>query len=198
MMSNDFKILQNKWEENKINLSNSKLEIEKIFERISNKEKENFKFYYGTIIILVSTLISISLFFYYVAPVKQLMSRIGVSLMISGLIFRIIIEIFSIKNIKKIKKSDDTLKSTESSIKFHEFRKKIHNTIAPVIVALYTVGFYMITPEFSLYIDLPYLILIDVSYLIIGIILFIVIRKGVKKEVRKVEEIIQLKKDLLE
>ena len=56
----------------------------------------------------------------------------------------------------------------------------------------------MITPEFSLYIDLPYLILIDVSYLIIGIILFIIIRKGIKKEVRKVEEIIQLKKDLLE
>ncbi len=197
-MDSEFNKLQNKWENNKkeIELSNDSLDI--LYSKIKEKEKANYFFYYGTITILLATLIVISLFFYYVAPVKETLSRIGVGLMVSGLLFRILIEIISIYKAKQINNIDDTLKTTENTINFHQFRKTIHSVIAPIIIILYTIGFYMITPEFSLYIEFWNLVLIDVSYVIIGIILFIVIRKGVKKEMQKLNEIIKLKDDLTE
>ena len=196
-MDNEFNNLQNKWESNKkeIELSNDSLDI--LYSKIKEKEKENYFFYYGTITILLVTLIVILLFFYYVAPVKETLSRIGVGLMISGLLFRILIEIISIYKAKQINNIDNTLKTTENTIKFHQFRKTIHKVIAPIIIILYTIGFYMITPEFSLYIEFWNLVLIDISYVIIAVILFIVIRKGIKKEMQKMTDIIELKNDII-
>ncbi len=196
-MDNEFNNLQNKWERNKkeIELSNDSLDI--LYSKIKEKEKENYFFYYGTITILLVTLIVILLFFYYVAPVKETLSRIGVGLMISGLLFRILIEIISIYKAKQINNIDNTLKTTENTIKFHQFRKTIHKVIAPIIIILYTIGFYMITPEFSLYIEFWNLVLIDISYVIIAVILFIVIRKGIKKEMQKMTDIIELKNDII-
>ena len=118
--------------------------------------------------------------------------------MISGLVFRIFIEVISIYKARQINNLDNTLKTTENTINFHQFRKTIHIVIAPIIIVLYTIGFYMITPEFSLYIEYWNLVLIDISYLIIGIILFIVIRKGVKKEMQKLTDIMELKNDIIE
>jgi len=197
-MNSEFNKLQNKWESNKreIELSNDSLDI--LYSKIKEKEKGNYFFYYGTITILLATLIIISLFFYYVAPVKETLSRIGVGLMISGLIFRIFIEVISIYKAQQINNSDNTLKTTENTINFHQFRKIIHTIIAPIIIVLYTIGFYMITPEFSLYIEFWNLVLIDISYVIIGIILFVVIRKGVKKEMQKLNDIIKLKDEITE
>ena len=56
----------------------------------------------------------------------------------------------------------------------------------------------MITPEFGLYIEFWNLVFIDISYIIIGIILFTIIRKGVKKEMKKLKDIIKLKDDIIE
>ncbi len=196
-MNNEFNELQNKWEsnKNKIHIPNN---FDTLFSKIKKKERENYFFYYGTITILLTTLIVISLFFYYVAPVKETLSRIGAGLMIAGLLFRIVIEIISIYRAKQINHLDNTLKTTENTIKFLQFRKIIHKIIAPIIIVLYTVGFYMITPEFSLYIRFWYLVLIDISYVIIAIILFIIIRNSVKKEMQKLNDIIKLKNDLIE
>lgn len=197
-MNSEFNKLQHNWESNKkeIELSNDSLDI--LYIKIKEKEKENYFFYYATITILLATLIVISLFFYYIAPVKETLSRIGVGLMISGLIFRIFIEVISINKAQQINNIDNTLKTTENTINFHQFRKTIHKVIAPIIIVLYTIGFYIITPEFSLYIEFWNLALIDISYVIIGIILFLVIRKGVKKEMQKLTDIMELKNDIME
>ena len=197
-MSSSFKDLQNKWEDDKKNIDTSSTNFIDLQKKIKQKEKENYFFYYGTISILLFTLISISLFFYYVAPVKEFLSKMGVLLMISGLLFRIFIEIISILKAKKIKVSEDSLKTTQNVIHFHRFRKKIHKIIAPIIITFYTIGFYMITPEFSVYISFNYLLLIDISYLVIAIILYVLIKKGVKKEMQKIADIINLKKQIIE
>ena len=127
-----------------------------------------------------------------------MLSRLGAGLMISGLVFRIFIEIISIYKAKQINVLDDALKTMENTIKFHQFRKTIHNVIAPVVIVLYTIGFYLITPEFSLYMNFWNVVLIDFSYVVIGIILFIIIRKGVKKEMQKLTDIMELKKEITE
>lgn len=193
-MDKDFKELQNIWKNDRSKIETSSIDV--LYKEISKKEKENYFSYYSTITILLTTLIVISLFFYHVAPVNEILSRIGVGLMLSGLLFRIVIEIISIYKAKQINSLDNTLKIMDNIIDFHQFRKKIHQVIAPIIIGLYTIGFYMITPEFSLYIEFWNLVLIDISYVVIGIILFIIIRKGVKKEMQKLTEIIKLKSEI--
>ncbi len=197
-MSSDFKNLQSKWDSSKKSIELPTTNFDNLYKKIKNKEKENYFFYYGTITILLVTLIVISLFFYYVAPVRETLNRIGAGLMISGLVFRIFIEIISIYKAKQINILDNTLKTAENSINFHRFRKTIHQVIAPIIIGLYIIGFFMITPEFSLYMEFWNIVLIDTSYIVIGIILFIVIRKGVIKEMQKLTDIVQLKNEITE
>ncbi|QKX06671.1 hypothetical protein HN014_17700 [Aquimarina sp. TRL1] len=197
-MIRNFEELQNSWESSKKEITSSDDSLNNLYASIKKKEKENFFFYYGTISILTITLIVISLFFYYVAPVKELLSKIGASLMIIGLLFRILVEVISIYKAKQINSLDKTLQQTENSIVFHQFRKTIHQVVAPVIIVLYTLGFYMITPEFSRYISFWNLVFIDVSYVIMGSILFVLIRRGVKKEMKIIEEIIALKNEIIQ
>ena len=195
-MSSDFKELRNTWENSKKSLESQSINFDDLYKKIKRKEKENFSSYYGTIIILSITLLVISLFFYYLAPVEKLLSRIGAGLMISGLMFRIIIEIISIYKAKRINNLDSTVTTAENTIKFHQFRKLIHLIVTPIIIGLYTIGFYIITPEFSLYLKPWSVVLIDVSYLFIGVILFIIIRKQVKEEMKKLRDIINLKNEI--
>lgn len=197
-MSSDFKELQRRWESSKKGIEQQQHSFENLYKKIRIKEKENYFFYYGTITILLLVLIVISLFFYYIAPVEETLSRIGAGLMISGLLFRIIIEIISIYKAKQINSLDNTLKTTQNTINFYQFRKTIHRIIAPIIVVLYTLGFYTITPEFILYLEFWHVLLMDISYLFIGIILFVIIRKSVKKEMQKLIEIVKLKNEIIE
>ncbi|SEB36688.1 hypothetical protein SAMN04489761_0183 [Tenacibaculum sp. MAR_2009_124] len=195
-MSMDFKQLQENWVNDKKHIKSDTDSISLIYKKIKKKQKENFFFYYGTITILITTCIAISLFFYHIAPVKQLLSRIGAGLMILGLIVRILIEVISIGKAKKINKLDDLLKTATNTTKFHSYRKFIHEIIAPTIVTLYTIGFFMITPEFSLYLKKWQVLLMNTSYVVIGILLFFIIRKGVQKEMKKLREIASIKSDI--
>lgn len=195
-MSSDFEELQRNWESSKQNIESQSGSFDDLYKKIKRKEKENFSSYYGTIIILSITLLVISLFFYYAAPVEKLLSRIGAGLMILGLMVRIIIEIISIYKAKRIDNLDSTLTTAENTIKFHQFRKLIHLVVTPIIIGLYTIGFYIITPEFSLYLKPWNVALIDVSYIIIGVILFIIIRKQVKEEMKKLRDIVDLRNEI--
>ncbi|MFY0628805.1 MAG: hypothetical protein JXR05_00410 [Flavobacteriaceae bacterium] len=197
-MSSHFSELEDAWKQGKKNLQSSSMDLERIYEKISANKKESFLFYYGTIAILSATFIMILGFYYFVAPVEQLLSRIGGTLMLGGLIVRIIFEIISITKAKKIHVLDNSLEAVNNSIAFYQFRKRIHAIVAPIIITLYTIGFYMITPEFLIYMDTWNVVLFDVSYLFIAIFLFVQIRKGVRKEMETVKKTVELKKGLLE
>ena len=197
-MNNDFKALQNSWKSSRNNIKTPTNNFDILYKKIEQKQKENFSFYYGTIIILTITLIAVSLFFYYMAPVKETLSRIGAGLMIIGLAFRILIEIISVVKAKQINKLDKTLQTVDNSLNFHQFRKTIHQVYSPIIIGLYSIGFYIIFPEFMVYMSIWMIWFIGISYLIMGTILFIVIRKGVVDEMQKLRDIMELKKDIIE
>lgn len=197
-MDNDFSTLQEHWESHKNQNDLAAPSIKEIQQRIKHKEKENFSFYYGTLVILSTTLVGIILFFIYIAPIRENVSKIGWYLMILGLLLRIIIEVASITKAKKMNRIDNTLDSLKNAVSFHQFRKTIHNVVSPSILVMYTIGFFLMVPELSKYIAFWYLFLICASYFVAGIILFILIRKGVKKEMKKVEEIVTLQKEVTE
>lgn len=197
-MSNHFSELEETWNKSKKELQNSTIDFDSVYEKIRAYKKESFLFYYGTIGILSFTCIGIFSFFYFVAPVQELLSRIGAVLMLGGLLIRILFEIISINKATKIRVLDNSLAAVDNSINFYQFRKKTHRVVAPIIITLYTIGFYLLTPEFLVYMETSMVVLFDISYLFIAVILFIQIRKGVRKEMESVKKTVALKKELLE
>ncbi|WP_424961410.1 hypothetical protein [Ekhidna sp.] len=180
-MSDVFDDLKNKWDSARDKNPKPQSTTE-LIELSKRKHKSVLYSHYGNTVVLTLTLIMISVFFYYVTPFQDLLSKTGVALMVGGLAIRIVIEIISSEKSKKISLIDSTLNTASITLKFYEFRKKIHGPVTFIIVALYTIGFYMLTPEFSRYLEFKWVILMDVSYVLGAIFLIVQIRKGIKEE----------------
>ncbi|MEO9209891.1 MAG: hypothetical protein ABI208_02265 [Ginsengibacter sp.] len=65
---------------------------------------------------------------------------------------------------------------------YFRFRKIMNGPVTVSIVILYSIGFYLLTPEFSLYFSTSMMVLIDLSYIIAAVIFISSIMKAVKKE----------------
>ena len=118
--------------------------------------------------------------------------RCGVSLMIGSISVRILIELFSIYLSTKIDLSAAAMKTNHDWLKFYQFRKRIHGPVTLIIIVLYTIGFYMLTPEFSLHFSFPVMILIDLSYIIGAIIFTWFIRNAIRKEMKYLAAVLDL------
>ncbi len=195
-MSN-FEDLQRKWLQGKEDIGNTPKVINEVLSLVKAKKKSIVRFQYGNIMVLLITLLGISAFFYYTAPVKEVLSRIGVGLMIGGLLLRIAIELMSIVKSKKMVVIESVLKATERAITYYNFRKRIHGPITITIITLYTIGFFMITPEFSLYFTTWQMVLIDASYIVAAAIFIPIIHRSIKQEVHTLLEIIELRKKIV-
>ncbi|WP_109300263.1 hypothetical protein [Aquimarina sp. AU474] len=196
-MNDDFEALQREWQKDKDNIKSDTTTMNDLFFLIQKKKKASVRFQFGNIIVLLITMLGITAFFYYVAPVKETLSRIGAGLMVIGLFLRIVIEMISIIKSKNIDVKDNVLETSEKTITYYKFRKTIHGPITIIILVLYTIGFYMITPEFSLYFSTWKMILIDVSYLVAACIFIPIIRKSIKREIRTLLDIIDLKNRII-
>ena len=160
------------------------------------KKKSMLAAHYANALILSVLLIVLITFFHYIISFKTLLSLIGSNLMMGGIAIRIGIEIFSVFRSRQINISDTAAQSLENSILFYQFRKRIHGPVTYLIFGLYFVGFYMLTPEFLQYNSLPIVILMDTSALLIAFILIKVISKGIRKELKDLEKIVELQKSL--
>ncbi|WP_421763145.1 hypothetical protein [Ekhidna sp.] len=196
-MTDEFDKLKNQWVDAKSTAQKSDIKIDEVIKRAKQNKKSVLYAHYGNMLILTLTLIMISAFFFYVTSFQNLISKIGVALMIGGLALRIVIELISSFRSRQIDLTEHAISSVNSSLQFYQFRRKIHGPVTVSIVSLYTLGFYMLTPEFSVYIDLFWMIIMDVGYVIGAIILITVIRKGIKKEMQDLAEIVQLKDELV-
>jgi hypothetical protein len=146
--------------------------------------------------ILLAVAIMLALVFYFFFPFRDTLSRTGIGFMIGGLLVRIAIEIFSISKSNKVNVSDTTTQATDDTLAFYEFRRKIHGPVTLTIVMMYIAGFYMLSPEFSRYISQTTLVIIDVGFLIGAIVMALLIRTGMQKELRDLESVIKIKKAL--
>ena len=178
-MSDPINKLKSQWDKAKTSSEPKELNTSDIIASANKKMKSVVYSHYGNILILTLTAIMISYFFYYITPFEQLLSRIGVTMMIGGLLIRITIECFSVFKSKKIDLSETAAKANLETVKFYAYRKKIHGPITIIILISYTIGFYILTPEFSDHLTLNQVILMDGSYVFIAIFLVYSIRKGI-------------------
>jgi len=162
------------------------------------KKKSTLWAHYGNAGILTLTVVMLIYYFYYLYNFQDLLSHIGYNLMIGGLVVRIIIELFSAFRSRTINISDTAAQSLKNSVAFHEFRKRIHGPITIIIFTLYFVGFYMLSPEFSRYISFTWMIIMDVGALIVGALLILFIRKGIKQELHDLQKMVELQRSLVQ
>lgn len=116
--------------------------------------------------------------------------------MTGGLALRILIECYSIYLSSKVDPADSAFNANRATLVYHRFRKIINSPVTVVILRLYSVGFYMLTPLFYRIFNLPVLILIDASYVVIAIIFNGFIRRTIRQEMSILREIIQIEEEL--
>jgi hypothetical protein len=172
-------------------------DLTEIKSQAAARKKSALVAHYGNAGVLTVTVLILVFYFYYLYNFQDVLSNIGINLMIGGLIVRIGIEIYSALRSRHIHVTDTAAQSLQNSVAFHEFRKRIHGPVTIVIFALYFIGFYMLTPEFSRYISLGWMIALDGGALIVAAFLILVIRKGIKQELKDLEKMVELQRSLI-
>jgi hypothetical protein len=192
----DFELIKDQWNKQKRSIPTSEVATSYLIKMAKKNKRKSQLAHLYTIIVLSSTLIVLIFFFINVAPFEQLLSHIGIAFMCGGLLLRIIMEIVSASKAAKISTAIDALNGTNQAVAFYQFRLKMHGTTTYVIVAAYIIGFYMLTPEFLLYLALKWVLIMDIGFVFIALVLFLTIRKGVLTELSVLKELSELKNDL--
>ena len=188
--------LKSIWKSAKGNTEKSAVTAAALISQAETKKKNAVVTHFWNIGILLALAIMLALTFYFFFPFRDTLSRTGIGFMIGGLLVRIAIEIFSISKSNKVKVSDTTSQATEDILAFYEFRKKIHGPVTLSIVMTYIAGFYMLSPEFSRYISTTGMIVMDVGFLVGAIVMALLIRTGIRKELRDLQTVVEIKRAL--
>ncbi|WP_436516984.1 hypothetical protein [Ekhidna sp. To15] len=191
-MSDLLDSLKNKWQAAKSSTKEQRPDTKELIQLARNKMKGAVNMHIGNIAVLALTLVGISAFFIYVAQFQNTLSHFGILLMLGGLALRIAIEGYSIYLSKQVDLSQAAATANDSSLRFYSYRKRIHGPVTVAILIAYTVGFYMLTPEFSDYFTTNQVILLDLSYLGAAVIFIYSIRKAIKKEMSLLDELNEL------
>ena len=195
-MQPDFNDLTLSWKAAKENLNTEMIPVDKILPLAQKRKRSSLFFHFTNIGILSVLVVVLVLCFQYLFPFRDPLSKTGEGMMIGSLIARIIVEVFSTIKSFRIHLSDDVWNVSGQTLDFYLFRKKIHGPVTILLVAIYSLGFYFLTPEFSKYLPLPLMILIDLSYVVGAIILITQIRKGIKKELNQLISINDLREKI--
>jgi len=196
-MQTEFNDIKQLWKQDKTSAKDSP-GSSAIIKLAEQKKRSTTRTQLANIIVLVVVVLALLAYFVFVAKFQFTLSRFGAQLMCGSIVLRIGIELASIFYAKRIDLSEATLKSNTAILSFYNFRKKIHGTITIAIIVLYTIGFYMLTPEFSHWFPMWLLILIDLSYILAAVIFSYFIRSATRREMKALNELKRLREDLLE
>jgi len=195
-MSDNIDDLKKLWQDSRVDERDNSTDIKNTILIAKHQMRSATRLQLTGILILVIVAAGLWAFFIYVARFRQTLSHVGAGLMIGGLIVRIITELFSIYFSTRINLADPALKTNNDSLRYFRFRRIVNGPFTTGILILYTIGFYMLTPEFSLYFSTPILIMIDLSYLLAALIFTWFIRNAVKKEMGILKEVLRITNDL--
>ena len=170
--------------------------VDVIIAQAQQRKRSSLMAHYGNIAIMTGVMIMVAVFFLYLYPFRTVLSIAGVYTMIAGLAIRIVIEIFSVMRSTKIQLSDAVATKANEALQFYNFRKKIHGPVTIVCVGMYVVGWFMLSPEYSRYIPMWLLVVMDVGFVVMAVVLIVVIRRGLMKEIEDLYKIVELRRQL--
>ncbi len=196
-MSNGLIELKNQW---RIARSESthKIDMNQLIQLADAAKMAGKRFQWANSLVLISTIIGLCLFFRFLAPLETTLSHFGIALMIGSLTVRVLFEVFSLRQASKIDLSDTSIQHINASVAYLQLRKRIHGPITYSAIALYTIGLFVLNPEFSKYWSIGWLVSFNLFYLAMGFILTRAIRKKILGELRELSELLRLREELVE
>ena len=159
--------------------------------------RESKKFQWSTLLILGSTFLMMCYFLLVYFGFRETLSHVGVAIMLGFFLLRIVLEAYSIVEGGKKEATDSAIESLEKEKKYLELRLRIHGFYTFLTLSAYTLGFLLLLPEFSKHISSFWMAALVCSYFIPGIILTLLIRKNVQKELRELRMVVELKEKIL-
>ena len=148
------------------------------------KIKRNHKWTLFIIGALVSILIY---FFLWVNALTNTNLSIGLFLMISSMLFRIVLEYFSLRKFNNINPSLNFLDFKTQVAQFYKTRKRIHKVYTPIVYLLYCIGFSILIPIFKASLSTGFFIYIVCSgFGFLSIFVFFLFKK-IKEELKLIE-----------
>jgi hypothetical protein len=198
-MNDSIDELQKLWQEDKRQRPEAaQKSTSELIAQARRRQLGTIRFQYGNVLALLLVLAGIFYFLSVYLGMREPLSLVGLSLMYGGLVLRIVVEIYSIAYARRIDISQPSLVNTESTLAYHKFRRRVHGPLTLFVVGLYTAGFYMLIPEFAMYLATHWVLLIGASYPLIAIVPFWQIRKGIQKEIGQLEEIGRIRQMILD
>ncbi|WP_282132349.1 hypothetical protein [Cellulophaga baltica] len=144
-----------------------------------------------TNVILTITVIILVAFFIYIAAYNQSMTTIGLALMITALVIRILIELISTKKIRSLEIAAKASAYKKSVTLYYQQRKKIHFIWTPILIVVYILGFVLLLPSFKENLSPGFFLYITISFPIIMIVLSTFIYKKISFELNLLQQLKQ-------
>lgn len=142
-----FEELQKTWNQQKD--SNTKPAAADIIKKAEENTKKIRRNHFWTRAILTVTSAILIFYYIWIGANKNTLFSLGLSIMITMLIFRIILEWISIEKLKSLKTDVSLIEYSKLAYQFYQWRKKIHYILTPVIYLIYVAGFTLLLPVFK-------------------------------------------------
>ena len=171
--------------------------IDELITEARRLNKESIKFQRNTLLILGSTFLMMCYFLLFYFGFREFLSHVGVALMLGFFLLRIVLEAYSLIEGRKKELVDSATESLEKEKKYLELRLRIHGFYTYLTLGAYTLGFLFLLPEFAKYIPSFWMAALVSSYFIPGIIITLLIRKNVLKEIWELRLVVELRERIL-
>lgn len=135
-----------------------------------------------THIILGITGIVLLTFFFYISAYKHSGTFLGMTLLISVVLVRMMIEFRSQQKLRNINRLVSLNEFKEQLIRYYKNRKIIAFRVIPILLIIYNIGFTIMAYYFYQYLSRGFFYYVIISYVVSFIILFYFIRKQVLNE----------------
>lgn len=159
--------------------------------------RKSLMFQRQTLLILGSTFLVVSYFLLFYFGFRELLSHVGVGLMLGFFLLRIVLEGYSIRRGNEKEITVSAAEGLELEKTYLQLRLRIHGFYTYLTLGAYTLGFLFLLPEFSQHISSFWMAALVSSYFIPGIILTLLIRTNVQKELRELRMVVELREKIL-
>ena len=195
-MEHELNDLMHVWQQAKQHQPDSAATAGELIAQAKSKKMKVYAGHYGNLIVLNATTILLAIFFYLLNTLQDLISMIGISLMIGGLLVRTGIEVMSLIRAIKIKVDQPTTHSLSELLSFHRLRKKIHGPVTTILVLLYVIGLYAITPEVGRHLSTQSFWAMHISIPLLAMFLLVVGRWGIGEEMKALNRLLEMQHKL--
>jgi len=194
---NEFESLKAGWVDARTGLTPS-LSAPQLIRQAQRTNRSSLRFQRGTLLILVLSFLMMSYFLLFYFGFREPLSHLGVGLMLVFFLLRIVLEAYSMQRGRAKAYDSSATDTLDQEKRYLDLRLRIHGFFTFLTLGMYTLGFLLLLPEFSRYLSSFSMAAMVTSYFVPGILLTLIIRRNVQKELRELRVVVALSENLAE